>query len=55
MKRREGHGPERVIGPTQNEKNNGHLDQLPRDAAQTLRDDLRAMFGACLSPQYHTS
>ena len=52
---KEGHGQEGVIGYTQNEQTMGNWINTLRDVAQTLTNDLRAMFGACVSPQYHTS
>ena len=44
---REGHGPEGVIGDTQNEQTMAIWINNLRDVAQTLTYDLRAMFGAC--------
>ena len=55
MIRRECHGPEGVIGDTQNEQTMAIWINNLKDVAQALMNDLRAMFGACVSPQYHTS
>ena len=51
----EGHGPEGVIGDTKNEQTMAIWINNPKDVAHTLTNDLRAMFGDCVSPQYHTS
>ena len=55
MIRREGHGPEGMLGDTQNEQTMAIWINNLSDVAQTLTDDLLAMFGDCVSPHYHTS
>ena len=51
MIRRDDHGPEGVIGDTQNEQTMTIWFNNLKDVTQTLTNDLWAMFGACVSPQ----